>query len=433
MQNNQVTLHVLLTVAAAVFSSANFSTTASAAENVAKSSDEWNRFRGPNGTGVHPHSESPATWNENDYRWTIDLPGSGSSSPVIWGNRLFVTSCDETAKKRSLQCIDTQTGKSLWNQTIEFQPYKKHKNNSFASSTPCCDESHVYVAWHSKKRSPLIAYNHSGNKVWEYDLGSFSHGQGGATSPIIYDNLVIIAHDQKEPSYLLALNRMTGKEAWKVPRRGQRACYSTPCVFSQDGRADQIAFSHCFEGIVGIDPSTGKQLWHIDVFGRSSQRALGSVIQAGELIVATSGAFAGERQLVAVKPNLESKDSPTDKNSPTAIEAWRTTKQTPHVPTPLVYKNWIFLWSDQGIVSCLDYVTGNTTWKKRVTGNYFGSPICVDGKLYCIDVDGTVTVVAASDEFELLGRIPLGQPSKSTPAFSNGSLYFRTDSKLFAL
>lgn len=434
MQNNQVAFNVLLFVAAAILSSATCSTAApapTAAED--RDRNEWNRFRGPNGTGVHSHGDSPETWTEKDYRWTIDLPGSGSSSPVIWGNRLFVTSCDETAQKRSLQCIDTETGKPLWNQTTKFQPYKKHKNNSFASSTPCCDESHVYVAWHSKQRSPLIAYDHSGNKVWEYDLGPFSHGQGGATSPIIYNDLVIITHDQKKPSYLLALNRMTGEEAWKVPREGQRACYSTPCIFSRDGQPDQIAFSHSFEGIVGISPSNGKQLWHIDVFGRSSQRALGSVIQADNLIVATSGAFAGERQLVAVKPNLENEAAPTAKDSPSAVEAWRTTKQTPHVPTPLVYKDWIFLWSDQGIISCLKHATGKTIWKKRVTGNYFGSPICVDDKLYCIDVDGTVTVVSASEEFQLLGRIALGQPSKSTPAYSNGSLYFRTDSKLFAL
>lgn len=389
--------------------------------------DEWNRFRGPNGSGVQAEGNAPETWTQDDYRWAIDLAGEGSSSPVIWNEKLFVTSSDETSQKRSLQCVNTETGEQLWSQSTLFQPYKKHKNNSFASSTPCCDESHVYVAWHSRERSPLIAFDHAGNKVWEYDLGPFLHGQGGATSPIVYNDLVIIAHDQKEPSYLLAVNRMTGKEVWKVQREGKRACYSTPCVFSQDGQPDQIAFSHCFEGIVGIAPSTGKQLWHIDVFGRASQRALGSVIQADDLIVATSGAFAGERQLVAVKPSTES-------GAASAVaEAWRTTKQTPHVPTPLVHKDWIFLWSDQGIVSCLEHATGKTVWKKRVTGNYFGSPICVDGKLYCIDVDGTVTVISASDQYQLFSRIPLAQPSKSTPAYSNGTLYFRTDSKLFAL
>ncbi|MEP3482338.1 MAG: PQQ-binding-like beta-propeller repeat protein [Fuerstiella sp.] len=408
------------------FSGATFNNAALATGDP-EQTNQWNRFRGPNGTGVHPEGKSPESWSETDYRWTIELAGTGSSSPVIWGSKIFIASSDETSQERSLQCIDTATGKQLWNQSTTFKPYKKHKNNSFASSTPCCDADHVYIAWHSKDRSPLIAYDHTGQKVWEYDLGPFLHGQGGATSPIIHNNLVIIAHDQKDPSYLLALDRMTGNEAWKVTREGQRACYSTPCIFSREDQPDQIAFSHCFEGIVGVDPATGNQLWHIDVFGRSSQRAVGSVIQADDFIVATSGAFAGERQLVAIKPNM------TNEATSTATEAWRTTKQTPHVPTPLVYKDWIFLWSDQGIASCLEHATGKTIWKKRVGGNYFGSPICIDEKLYCIDVDGTVAVIAASDKYRLFGKFPLGQPSKSTPAYSNGSLYFRTDSKLFAL
>lgn len=389
--------------------------------------DEWDRFRGPNGAGVQIEGESPETWTDEDYRWSVGLPGKGSSSPVIWKDRLFVTACDESTQQRSLICIDTQTGKSLWNRSTSFKQYKKHKNNSFASSTPCCDADRVYVAWHSKQRSPLIAYDHDGNKVWEYDLGPFSHGQGGATSPIVYNDLVIIAHDQQQPSFLLAVNRKTGEEVWKVAREGKRACYSTPCVYRSENQADQIVFSHCFEGIVGISPVDGKQLWHVDVFGRASQRALGSVIQADDLIVATSGAFAGERQLVAVKPI--SAEQPDSK----ATEVWRTIKQTPHVPTPLVYKDWIFLWSDGGIVSCLEHATGKEVWKKRVGGNYFGSPICVDGKLYCIDVDGTVAVVSASDQYKLFGRFPLKEASKSTPAFSNGILYLRTDSKLFAL
>lgn len=389
--------------------------------------EEWNRFRGPNGTGVQTAGTSLGSWTDDDYQWVIDLPGKGSSSPVIWDDRLFITGCDEASQKRSLICLDSRTGKQLWTQPTTFKQYKKHKNNSFASSTPCCDADHVYVAWHSRERSPLIAYDHGGNMVWEYDLGPFSHGQGGATSPIVYNDLVIIAHDQKQPSFLLAVNRRTGKEVWKVGREGMRACYSTPCIYQHDGRSDQIVFSHCFEGIVGIAPADGTQLWHIDVFGRASQRALGSVIQANDLIVATSGAFAGERQLVAVKPIAG------EQSEFSATEAWRTTRQTPHVPTPLVYKDWIFLWSDSGIVSCLEHATGKVIWKKRVGGNYFGSPICIDDKLYCIDVDGTVAVVAASEEFKLFGRIPLGEQSKSTPAFSNGTLYFRTDSKLFAL
>lgn len=386
---------------------------------------DWNRFRGPNGAGIGDEGKAPETWSPDDYKWSIDLPGSGSSSPVICGDKVFVTAADAEQGKRSLVCLDSATGAILWTQSVDFTTYKKHKNNSYASSTPCCDADHVYVAWHARTSSTLTAYDHDGRSVWEYDLGPYAHGQGGATSPILYKDLVIIAHDQKKPSYLLAVDRKTGQEVWKVPREGERACYSTPCVYQREDQQDQIVFSHCFEGIVGVSPQNGKQLWHLDVFGRTSQRALGSVVQADDLIVATSGAFAGIRQTVAVRP--------ADTAAPQAVEAWRTTKQAPHVPTPLVFKDWIFLWSDQGIVSCLKHADGQVVWKKRVGGNYFGSPICVDNKLYCIDLDGTVAVIAADKEYKLFGRMQLKEPSKSTPAFNNGTLYFRTDSKLFAL
>jgi outer membrane protein assembly factor BamB len=142
--------------------------------------------------------------------------------------------------------------------------------------------------------------------------------------------------------------------------------------------------------------------------------------------MATSGGVGGETQLVAVKPGDATHGSE-------ATEAWRTNKQTPHVPTPLIYKDWLFLWSDQGIASCLDKVTGDVIWKQRVGGNYFGSPVCVDGKMYCIDLDGNVVVIAASDKYELLGKVSLGQGSKATPAVSKGVMYLRTESKLSSL
>lgn len=386
---------------------------------------EWTRFRGPNGTGISKATTVPTEWTDTDYNWTIDLPGEGHSSPVVWGDRLFITSSDTDQATRHLLCINTGNGDVLWQKDLEFETYKKHKNNSFASSTPCVDADHVYVAWHSKQSSALIAYQHDGTEAWQYDQGPYSHGQGGATSPIVYQDMVVITHDQKEPSFLLAVDRMTGLERWKIPREGKRACYSTPCVFRPDGRPEELVFTHCYEGIVGIDPASGKQNWHIDVFGRASQRALGSPVFTDELVMASSGGVGGETQLVAIKPGAAMDGK--------ATEAWRTNKQTPHVPTPLIYKDWVFLWSDKGIASCLNKDTGEVVWKQRVGGNYFGSPVCVNGKLYCIDLDGTVVVLAASDNYESLSKVALGQGSKATPAVSGGVMYLRTKSKLFSL
>lgn len=385
---------------------------------------EWTRFRGPNGTGVSEATTVPTEWTAEDYNWIIDLPGKGHSSPVIWGDRLFVTACEEDSGTRLLLCINTADGKMLWANELKFDTDKKHKNNSFASSTPCVDEKHVYVAWHSRKSSPLLAFDHDGNEVWKYDVGPYTHGQGGATSPIVFEDLVVLTHDQKHPSFLLAVDRNTGKEVWKTEREGKRACYSTPCVNRRNG-ADELIFTHCYEGIVGLDPNTGQQNWHIDVFGTASQRALSSPIVAGNLVMATSGGVGGETQLVAVQPGQN--------NARQVKESWRTNKQTPHVPTPIVLGDRLFMWSDKGIASCLDSKTGDVIWKERIGGNYFGSPVCVNGRLYCIDLDGTVVVLAATDQFQRLGKVSLGEGSKATPAISGGVMYLRTESKLFSL
>lgn len=388
--------------------------------------DEWNRFRGPNGTGVSDATSVPTHWTRSDYNWVIDLPGIGHSSPISWGSRLFVTSADDQAKTRTLQCFDVANGKEIWRKDIAFKPYKQQKNNSFASSTPAADEDHVYVLWHSKVSSPLIAYDHAGNEVWEYDLGPYLHGQGGATSPIVYQESIFVAHDHKDESFLVAIDRMTGNEKWKIPRKGERACYGTPCLNTPQDRPAEVIFSHCYEGIVGVDPNTGHQNWHIDVFGRASQRALGSPVIAGDFVVASSGGVGGERQVVVVKPRLSGEKIEVE-------EAYRVVRQAPHIPTPLVYKDWMFLWNDSGIATCVDYETGEVIWQKRVGGNFYSSPICIDGKIYCVDLDGEVIVIAASDEYELLARNSLDYPSRATPSVSHGALIIRTESKLISI
>jgi len=401
-------------------------TLAALSTSSAASAEEWNRFRGPNGAGVSDATTVPTEWTDNDYNWKIDLPGKGHSSPVAWGSHIFVTCANEKSKTRTVQCFHVADGEEVWRKDISFEPYKQQKNNSYASSTPTVDADHVYVLWHSKVASPLIAYDHKGKKAWEYDLGPYLHGQGGATSPIVYGDIVLAAHDHKNDSFLVAVDRISGKERWKIPREGKRACYGTPCINTPKDRPTEIIFSHCYEGIVGVDPKTGRQNWHIDVFGRASQRALGSPIIAGDLVVASSGGVGGERQVVAVNPQLAG-----DKVQ--VKEAYRVVRQAPHVPTPLVYRDWMFLWSDTGIATCAQRDSGKVVWQKRIGGNFYSSPICIDGKLYCVDLDGEVVVIAASDKYELLSRNSLGHPSRATPAVSNGALIIRTESQMISI
>lgn len=388
--------------------------------------ENWPRFRGVNGSGISSSTQIPSEWTPGDYRWVADLPGVGNSSPVIWEDRLFVTAADATVSKRWLICFDKADGAERWRAEAAFSQHKKHKNNSFASSTPAVDDRHVYQLWHSKERTSLIAYDHDGNEVWRYELGPYLHGQGGGTSPIVVGELIVVAHDHKTDSYLVAVDRMSGKPQWKIPRLGKRACYSTPCVRPTSDGKQELVFVHCFEGVIGVDSATGKQNWHYDPFGRDPQRALASPILAGSRIIAGSGAVGGARQLVALSIT-------NDSAAPKVAEDYRLIRQSPHVPTPLALGNRLFLWNDGGIATCCDAETGKVIWQKRVGGTYFSSPIAIANRLYSINMSGEVVVIAAADTFQVIARNPMGQGSRASLAASDHVLYVRTDSKVFAI
>ena len=390
--------------------------------------DEWTRFRGPNGSGLSDAKTVPAQWKESDFNWKIDLPGKGNSSPVVWDELVFVTAADNDAGTRTLLAINTADGKTRWKKNFPYATYRKHRNNSYASNTPATDAERVYVLWQSKKESRLVAIDHEGKESWRYELGPYLHGQGGGTSPIVFEDLVVISNDHKKGSFLLAVDRATGRERWKLPRAGKRACYSTPCVFSAPGRPTEIVFVHCFEGIVGVDPKLGRQNWMIDVFGTFPQRAVGSPVVWKDLVVANSGALNGGKNAVVVRPSTSGKKHGVK-------EVYRISRSAPHVPSPLVFDGRLFLWSDLGVVTCARVETGEVIWQKRAAGggNFHGSPVCVDGRLFCADDKGTVVVLSASEKFEVLGKNELADTCRSTPAVSGGRMYVRTESRLFSV
>ena len=394
------------------------------ADAKADEAEQWSRFRGPNGCGVTNDNGIPSKWSENDYAWVAELPGVGNSSPVAWNDRVFVTAADEKNETRSLVCIDLQTGKKLWRADAGFKSYKKHKNNSFASATPAVDADHVYQLWHSKKTTTLVAYDHDGAEQWRTELGPYLHGQGGATSPIVAGDNVVVAHDHKSDSFLIALDRKSGKQHWKISREGKRACYSTPCLRDAGGKPE-LVFVHCYEGVIGVDLQTGQQNWKVDPFGRESQRALASPVVSGNLVIAGSGAIAGDRQVVAIAVD--------EGGAKQAREVYRVVRQAPHVPTPLILNDRVYLWNDGGICTCCELSTGEVVWQKRVGGSYFSSPIAIGDRIFSIDTAGEVVVLAAGDSFRIIGRNPMGQGSRATLAVAGKTLLIRTEGKLFAI
>lgn len=385
---------------------------------------EWTRFRGPNGSGTSAAKTIPTEWTADSINWSIDLPGRGNGSPVLWGTKLFVVAEENDGATRLLTCVDSTDGKQLWTRTYDVGTHKKHRQNSYASCTPACDADNVYVAWGTPERINLVALTHAGEEVWQRDLGAFQGGHGHAVSPMVYEDLVVIGHVHGGESSLIAVDRKTGETRWTVPRpKASRATYSTPCVYAPPGHDPVLVFTNWMHGITAVDPRNGSVVWELSVFDTTrNERAIGSPFVAGDLVVGSCGFTTAQKHLVAVRPTETG-----------AEEVFRIERNVPHVPTSLYHEGRLYLWGDKGIIACHDATDGSLVWQGRVGGNVFGSPVCVDGRLFCVDSDGVVVVVGTGEEFEELARYDLGDGSHATPAVANGTMFVRTHAKLFSI
>lgn len=387
---------------------------------------EWTRFRGPNGGGVSDATTIPESWTAGEVNWRVDLPGIGHGSPVVWGNRVYVNCERDEGLVRILQCRDTGTGELLWEHEFPATTHKKHKFNTFASSTPCVDEHHVYTAWGTPEALSLVALTHDGDVAWEAgNLGGIDGGHGFGTSPIVYGELVVIARDTESDSSLIALNRMTGDIVWNTPRPGGRLNYSTPCVFRQEGRGEVLVFVAWPIGVTAVDPADGSVVWESACFATEhGERAIASPVIYDDLVISTCAFVTSPKHLVALRPGAGS----------AVDEAYRVDNTTvPHIPSLIVYQDRLYAWSDQGIVTCYAAETGEKIWQSRVGGRFFGSPVCVNGRLYCASADGELIVLATGDEFVELARVDLGEESHATPAVAGGAMFIRTFSHLMSV
>lgn len=400
---------------------------------VTATAQEWTRFRGPNGSGISDARSIPVTFTEKDYRWTADLPGKGISSPVIWNDKVFVTSADEDKGERYLLCHRTSDGEKLWSKSFPFEREKKHARNSYATATPAVDDERVYVVWTSRAKAELLAFTHDGQPAWSYDMGPYQSGHGGGTSPVVVGDLVVLNNHQERNSYLLAVDRRTGQQKWKVAREGGKASYSTPCALTNAAGQTEVIFTSFNHGVTAVSADTGAIAWEKSgLFDNDEEdkRAIGSPFIADGLVFGSCGFTAGKKILVGLRPSGSKVDG---KETSSVEQAYRQDRMVNHMPTAIAYQGLVFTWADNGVVTCSRIKDGSQAWQKRVGGNYSGSPIIVDGKLYMISDAGDVVVLSAADKFEQLGSSSLGQTSSSTPAVSGGVMYLRTYSKLFAI
>ncbi|MEZ6060679.1 MAG: PQQ-binding-like beta-propeller repeat protein [Planctomycetaceae bacterium] len=397
---------------------------------------EWTRFRGPNGTGVSDATTIPVEWTDSDINWKAALPGKGHASPVIWGNRVFLLSADPKTATRYVLALNSETGQELWRKEYPSTVHHLHDRSSFASSTPAVDEQHVYVAWSTPKETLLKALTHDGDEVWSKDLGTWQSQHGFGTSPIVYEDMVIL-HDSQQAnqldpgekpgdSYMMAFDRMTGDERWRTPLKSMNVCYSVPFLRkSEDGRSDELICTSTGNGMFSLDPRTGRENWHVND-GLFKMRTVSSPIEVAGLIFGSNGSGQySANYIVAIQPGPDAKVAYSLENS--------SDFKAPYVPCLVSKDDLVFCIYDRGYASCIDATTGEVRWMERISGEFSGSPIRVNDHIYAIAEDGTVWVFAASDEYRLLARNPLGEPSRSTPAVANGRLFLRTESHLICV
>lgn len=414
----------------------------------------WPQWRGPDGSGVSAEKGLPEEWGEaKNVRWKTPLPGKGHSSPVVWGKRVFVTTAVEgpvvpgakaathkiegqewkhpdslgADRKHIFKVIalDRDTGKLLWEQTAwEGTPYDdRHRKSSYAAATPTTDGKMVY-AWFGTEG--LYAYDVNGKLAWKFMPGKLGTlGMGAATSPVLFENLVIVQADEEEgkDSFIVGLDKKTGKEVWRVPRKIQ-VSWATPLLINTGKRTELIASGT--EAVISYDPATGKELWRSK--GLESNAIPSPVATTGhDMVIVSSGYPAKIAYAVKLGASGELKDSDI---------VWKYAKGTAYVPSPILYGDYIYLLTDKGIMTCLDARTGEVKYeggRPPVPATFTASPVAFDGKILLTSEDGDTFVVKAGPKHEVLRTNSVGEPVYASPAVADGKLFIRGEKHLYAI
>ena len=391
---------------------------------------EWTRFRGPNGQGIGEATTIPVQWTESDYNWKIKLPGGGHSSPVLWADKVFMTSGDEDAGQGILMALHVSDGRVVWRKDFKLTKYHVNNLNSYATSTPTVDAEHVYALWPTTNETILVALDHGGNAVWKRSFEGVRNQHGAGSSPIVLDDMVVFTREHESrstdaKSAWIAVHRKNGQTLWTLERQtSAKTSYSTPCVYSHDTKPQLIFASHS-HGLTSIDPLTGIVIWEFP--GAFSSRVVASLVISDDLIIGTNGDFGRGKRLIAIRPG-------SSDGSVQAKEAYKFDDNfMPYCPTCIAKDGLLFMFDDVGYVTCLRSATGEQIWRERPAKKFYGSPVWTDGKLYCITTTGDMVVVKAAQTYELLAVNPLGEKSHSTPAIAGGRMYVRTFSHLFSI
>lgn len=389
--------------------------------------EDWTDFRGPSRDGHAQAKGLPTTWSESkNVRWQTSLPGEGFSTPVILEGRVWLTTATNEGKSYRILCVDQATGKLLHDLelfTVE-KPLEKHKTNSYASPSCVLEPGRVYVHFGTHGTACLDAA--TAQVLWKQTDLHCDHEVGPGSSPVLWKDLLFLNYDGIDNRFVAALNKSTGKLAWKTDRSSapnasvsMRKAFATPLIVEQAGRS--LLINPGADRVIAYDAATGKEIWFVEYSGFSNVPR--PVVGNGLAFICTGYM---KPQLWAVR--TEGKGNITDTHV-----VWKSTKQIPAKPSPLLVGDELYFVSDQGVVTCLNAMTGKEIWQDRVGGNFSASPILADGHIYLIDEDGTTTVLKPGNAKNVIATNKLNEGCMASPAVSGRALYLRTRTRLYRI
>ncbi len=424
-----------------------------------KSTARWPSFRGWHASGVAVDQNLPLKWNVKsgeNIRFKVPIPGLAHSSPILWGDRLYLTTAlsnkagasfkpglygsGEASQDRSVQqwqvlCLDAGSGKTLWSKTATqgVPKDKRHIKATYANATPATDGETVVAMFGSQG---LFAFSVAGKALWSHDLGRLDVGAydiptyewGSASSPVIHGNKVFVQCDTQNESFVRAIDLKTGKTIWNK-QRDELPSWGTPTVYTGE-RAELVTNGSNF--IRAYDLETGKELWRL---GGSSKITAPTPIYSKDRIIVASGR-SPERPIFAIRPGAVGDITVAKGATSNQSVAWSKTKCGPYMPTPIIVGNVVHTLGNSGIVGAYDLKTGAEHYYQRmpeVTDGFSASAVSADGRLYLASEDGAVYVMAAGPQFKLLATNSIGEPIMATPAIGGGTLFVRGSRHLFAI
>jgi outer membrane protein assembly factor BamB len=423
----------------------------------ARAQDNWPQFRGPGARGTSDTTNLPESWSKTEnVVWTTKIPGRGWSSPVIWGDRIFLTSATQLKGKTEkvkpglyfggeratplhphrwvVYCIDFKSGKILWEKTAHEGVPKEghHLKNTLASETPVTDGKRVYAYFGNVG---LFTYDMEGNLLWKKDLGSYrtAYNWGTASSPVLHGDRLFIVDDNEEHSFVAAFDTKTGKEIWNV-KRDEKSNWATPFVWENDLRTELVT---CGKKKVRSYSLDGKLLWEL---GGMSSIVIPTPFAAHGLLYVTSGyVMSLQKPVFAIKPGGKGDISLKDKETSNQFIAWYQAKGGPYNVSPVLYGETLYVLYDRGFLSAFDACTGKAVYQPAMarlgaSEHYTASPWAYNNKIFCLSEEGqTVVIPTGGQKPEIVRKNDLDELCMATPATARGSLFIRTESQLYRI